>query len=88
MAGATVSLLEAGVTLAQTQTASNGSFGFAGLAVDRYYTVVQATPHSFAPTTPSQRVVLATAGVLIQVDFGVVYAPPPMYLPLIIRSGG
>jgi hypothetical protein len=85
--GATITLLEGATTLAQTQTASNGSFGFAGLAVDRYYTVVQIPPRAYAPTTPSQRVVRVTAGALIQVDFGVVFRPPPVYLPLVARNG-
>jgi hypothetical protein len=86
VAGAAVTLTEGGATLAQTQTGSNGSFGFAGLAVDRYYTVVQTPPHAYALTTPGQRVVLVTAGVQARVDFGIVYTPPPMYLPLIIRQ--
>jgi len=88
LAGATVALVENGVTLAATQTAANGSFGFAGLAADRYYTVVQTPPRAYTPTTPSQRVVLVTAGVVIQVDFGVLFSPPPVYLPMIIRNGG
>jgi dienelactone hydrolase len=86
VAGALVSLSENGALLAQTQTAADGTFGFAGLAVDRYYTVTQATPHAYQPTTPSQRVVLVTAGVQIDVDFGIVHAPPPVYLPLVIRD--
>jgi dienelactone hydrolase len=86
--GALVTLLEGATTLAQTQTAGDGSFGFAGLAIDRYYTVVQTPPRAYAPTTPGQRVVWVTNGVLTQVDFGVVFVPPPMYLPLVIRSGG
>ena len=88
VAGATVALVENGVTLAATQTAANGSFGFAGLAADRYYTVVQTPPRAYTPTTPSQRVVLVAAGVVIQVDFGVLFSPPPVYLPMIIRNGG
>jgi hypothetical protein len=86
VAGALVSLSENGALLAQTQTAADGTFGFAGLAVDRYYTVTQATPHAYQSTTPSQRVVLVTAGVQIDVDFGIVHAPPPVYLPLVIRD--
>lgn len=87
VAGAAVTLTEGGVTVAQTQTAADGSFGFAGLAVDRYYTVTQTTPRAYAPTTPSQRVVLVTTGVQIEVAFGIVFTPPPMYLPMIIRNG-
>jgi dienelactone hydrolase len=83
---ALVSLSEGGATVAQTQTAADGSFGFAGLAVDRYYTVAQSTPHGYQPTTPSQRVVLVTAGAQIDVEFGIVYTPPPVYLPLVIRN--
>jgi hypothetical protein len=86
VAGVALTLTEGGATLAQTQTASNGSFGFAGLAVDRYYTVVQTPPHAYTLTTPGQRVVLVTAGVLARVDFGIVFTPPPMYLPMIIRQ--
>ena len=87
VAGAVVTLAEGGATLAQTQTAADGSFGFAGLAVDRYYTVTQTPPRAYAPTTPSQRVVLVTTGVQIDVLFGIVFTPPPMYLPMIIRNG-
>jgi len=85
--GASVALLENGVTLATTQTTANGSFGFAGLTADRYYTVAQTPPRAYAPTTPSQRVVLVTAGVVIQVDFGVFFSPPPVYLPLVVIRG-
>ena len=88
VAGAVVSLIDGGATMAQTTTAADGSFGFAGLAVDRYYTVAQTPPRAFAPTTPSQRVVLVTAGVQIEVDYGLVFRPPPVYLPLVIRAGG
>ncbi len=84
---AQVALLEAGVTLAQTASAADGSFGFAGLAVDRYYTVVQTPPRAYTPTTPGQRVVLVTAGVQIQADFGLVFTPPPVYLPMVTRNG-
>jgi hypothetical protein len=87
VAGALVTLLEGATTLAQTQTAGDGSFGFAGLAADRYYTVVQTPPRAYAPTTPGQRVVWLTNGVLIQVDFGLVFVPPPMYLPLVVKAG-
>jgi hypothetical protein len=88
VAGALVTLMDGATTLAQTQTAGDGSYGFAGLAVDRYYTVVQTPPRAYAPTTPGQRVVWVTNGVLIQVDFGLVFVPPPVYLPLVVRSGG
>jgi hypothetical protein len=88
VAGARVTLWEGATMLAQTVTAGDGSFGFAGLVADRYYTVVQTPPRAYAPTTPSQRVVWVATGVLTQVDYGLVFVPPPMYLPLVVRNGG
>lgn len=86
MAGVTVSLTQGATLLAQTMTAADGSYGFADLAVGLYYTVAQTPPRAYVATTPSQQVVLVTAGATIQVDFGNLYSPPPMYLPLVTRN--
>lgn len=87
LAAVTITLQQGAAVLAQTQTAGDGSYGFGGLAVDRYYTVIVTAPHAYAPTTPEQQVVLVTAGATVAANFGVVYTPPPMYLPLVIKDG-
>lgn len=86
IAGAVITLRQGGNTVAQVQTNSSGAYGFGNLAVDRYYTVVETPPRFYTATTPLEQVVFLTAGATIQVDFGNLFAPPPVYLPLILRT--
>ncbi|MFZ2487131.1 MAG: DNRLRE domain-containing protein [Anaerolineae bacterium] len=80
-------LIENGVTLSQTTAAEDGSFQFAGLTVDRYYTVIMTVPpRAHVPTTQTQRVVWVTAGATVDLAFGVHFSPPPVYLPMILKD--
>jgi predicted esterase len=84
LAGAQVALWQS-TQLSRTTTASDGSFAFADLAPGLYL-VRETDPHAYRSTTDNDRTIQVGSASVVQVDFGDVYSPPPVRLPLLLRG--
>lgn len=85
LANVKLTLLQGTTVISQTWTAADGSYRFDGLTAGQLVTVVEADPRFYRSTTPNERTALVVGGLTIEINFGDVYDPPPIYLPMILR---
>ncbi|MDW8319411.1 MAG: SdrD B-like domain-containing protein, partial [Anaerolineae bacterium] len=84
LANVTITASRNGTPVAQTRSKADGTYRMDNLPAGLMYTISHGGAHFYRQTTPAQRTVVVPAGITVSdIDFGLYYAPPPLYLPLI-----